>query len=179
MTHSHAHAHAKGFGLDYLKASLKATPTLSSSRIPAAGGTTTLSIRIQNSGAVAGAYVVQVYFRQRVAKIARQNLNLANFTKVWLPAAGGGGGGAGGQLQLPSKSAATTTATGTVAEVTVRSEELGYYDSWVGKQTVDTGAINGVYDLFVCSDSSCGCGYGNGVPSCLEKLPHVTLTVHD
>lgn len=138
--------------------SLKATPTLSRASIPAAGGATTLSIKIQNGGsAMAGAYVVHVYFRQRVAKIARQNLNLANFTKVWLPAAGGY----------------------EVAEVTVRSVELGYYDSWTGKQTVDAGAVNGVYDLFVCSDSSCGCGNGNGVPSCLAKLPHATLTVHE
>jgi hypothetical protein len=83
---------------------------------------------------------------------------LANFTKLWLPKAG----------------AAT-------AEVLIRGEELGYFDSWEGKQRVDTGAVNGVYDLFVCADSECGCGDSSkqSVPECLSKQPRAVLLIHN
>jgi hypothetical protein len=76
---------------------------LSASNVSAAGATTLL-VGVRNNAWRAGAFVVQVYVRKRVGRIARPNLLLANFTKVWLPAAG---------------SAA--------AEVEVRAEELGYY----------------------------------------------------
>jgi hypothetical protein len=144
-----------GFGLDYLQVAQKDAPTLTHTAISVSGATT-VRISLQNRASMAGGHVVQVYFRQRVSRIARQNLLLANFTKVWLPAKGA-----------------------VTAEVTVHAAELGYYDSWLGKQTVDTGSINGLYDLFVCSDSSCACGNGNGVPSCLSQLPHATLLIYD
>ena len=85
---------------------------------------------------------------------SRPNLLLANFTKVWLPASG----------------AAT-------AQVTIRAEELGYYDGWAGVQTVDTGEPHGVYDLFVCKDSTCTCGGGKQA-ECLAKVSHATLRIH-
>ena len=132
-------------------------PTLptSTSSISATGAAT-LSVVIHNGASMPGGYAVQVYFRQRVAKVARPNLLLANFTKVWLPAAG------------------SVTAT-----VAINAEELGYYDAWAGRRTVDTGPVNGLYDLFVCSDSECGCGDSsrNSVPACLAKQPHATLRV--
>ena len=141
-----------GAGLDYLDVKLGA-PTLSSSAISATGDTQ-LSVTVHNSAARAGGFAVQVYFRQRVGRIARPNLLLANFTKVWLPASG----------------AAT-------AQVTIRAEELGYYDGWAGVQTVDTGEPHGVYDLFVCKDSTCTCGGGKQA-ECLAKVSHATLRIH-
>ena len=71
---------------------------------------------------------------------------LANFTKVWLPAEGS-----------------------TTAELLLHAEELGYYDTWAERHTVDTGGTHGVYDLFVCKDSSCG-GAGNAL-FCAPVLP--------
>ena len=71
---------------------------------------------------------------------------LANFTKVWLPAEGS-----------------------TTAELLLHAEELGYYDTWAERHTVDTGGTHGVYDLFVCKDSSCG-GAGNAL-FCAPFLP--------
>ena len=138
-------------GLDYLKVG-RGTPSLSASNISATGETT-LSVTIHNSASMGGGYVVQVYFRQRVSRIARPNLLLANFTKVWLPEAGWA-----------------------TAEVLIRAEELGYYDSWEGARRVDVGAVNGVYDLFVCADSECGCGdpTKNSVPGCLAKQPRAS-----
>jgi hypothetical protein len=67
------------------------------------------------------------------------------------------------------------------AKVTIKAEELGYYDDWARVQRVDTGDVHGVYDLFVCADSECGCGDSsrNSVPGCLAKKPHVTLRIHD
>ena len=101
---------------------------------------------------------MQVYFRQRVSLIARPNLMLANFTKVHLPASGS-----------------------TTAQVLVHAEELSYFDGWELVRRVDTGPVHGVYDLFVCSDSTCDCGdsSSNSFPSCLSKQPHVTLFIHD
>ena len=144
-----------GFGLDYLevvRAGPGATfprPALSATTI-GPNGSTTLTITLRNAAPRAGAFAVQVYFRQRVAAIARPNLLLANFTKVWLPASG----------------AAT-------AVVLVKAVELGYYDGWAGRHTVAAGQ----YDLFVCADSTCGCGFGNGVPGCLATQPHTTVTI--
>ena len=62
-----------------------------------------------------------------------------------------------------------------------QAEELGYFDAWEARQRVDTGEVHGVYDLFVCADSTCGCGDSsrNSVPACLAKQPHATLHVHD
>lgn len=76
-----------GFGLDYLDVT-RSTPTLRPTNI-SANGSATLSVDIRNSASArGGGYAVQVYFRQRVGRIARPNLLLANFTKVWLPASG-------------------------------------------------------------------------------------------
>jgi beta-glucosidase-like glycosyl hydrolase len=147
-----------GAGLDYLEVE-RSAPTLSSSNISSTGSTT-LSVPIKNNHATrGGGYAVQVYFRQRVSKIARPQLQLANFTKVWLPA--------GGKT--------------VVASVEIQAQELGYYDSWLGKHVVDIGHPTGVYDLLVCADSSCGGCNGAGraaAMGCLEKLPHATLSVH-
>jgi hypothetical protein len=145
-----------GYGLDYLQVQ-RGVPSLSTSNISTTGETT-LTVAIHNSATIAGGYAVQVYFRQRVSRIARPNLLLANFTKVWLPANGSA-----------------------TASLTIKAEELGYFDAWEGRQCIDTGDINGVYDLLVCSDSTCGCGdtSRNSVPGCLAKQPHATLHIHD
>lgn len=145
-----------GFGLDYLQVQ-RGVPSLSAGNISAVGETT-LTVAIHNSATMAGGYAVQVYFRQRVSRVARPNLLLANFTKVWLPAKGSA-----------------------VASVTVKAEELGYFDAWEGRQRVDTGEVHGVYDLLVCADSTCGCGdtSRNSVPGCLAQQPHATLHIHD
>ena len=103
---------------------------------------------------MAGGYAVQVYFRQRVGRLARPNLLLANFTKIWLPKAGSA-----------------------TAEVLIKAEELGYFDAWAQQRRIDPG----LYDLFVCADSECDCGDSSQqrVPACLATKPHVSLLIHN
>ena len=70
-----------------------------------------VSLNVLGSLLAAGGFVVQVYFRQRVSRIARPAAMLASFSKVWLPAHGE-----------------------TAVEVTIAAAELGYYDGWEVKR---------------------------------------------
>lgn len=148
-----------GAGLDYLKVSI-GQPTLSATNV-SANATVMLSVPLRNGAARAGGYAVQVYFRQRVSSIARPNLMLAAFTKVWLPAAGA----VTAQLQIEAS-----------------ADELGYYDGFDMVQRLDVGALRGWYDFFVCADSFCGCSSGGA--ACLRKRlsdttkPTASLLIH-
>lgn len=92
-----------GYGLSYSSFTF-APPTLSNTTI-ASDGTTTLSVEVSNTGARAGAEVVQVYLRDLVSSVTRPVKELKGFQKVFLEAGAS-----------------------TVVEIEIGPEELSFFD---------------------------------------------------
>jgi len=110
---------ALGHGLDYLNVSYAS----STATVDAAAQTMTVSVAVVNTAPAAGAYVVQVYFTQRLSRYSRFQKQLGGWTKAALPAAG----------------AAQVT-------VTVQFAAVAYYDKNVSAMVLDAGE----YSLCAC-----------------------------
>jgi beta-glucosidase len=75
--------YAFGHGLSYTTFAYGAA-TLSASRIPAEGGSLTVTVPVTNTGKRAGDEVVQLYMRDPVASVSRPVMQLRGFTRVTL-----------------------------------------------------------------------------------------------
>lgn len=75
--------YAFGHGLSYTTFDY-GEATLSGSRIPADGGSVTVTIPVTNTGKIAGDEVVQLYMRDPVASVSRPVMQLRGFSRVTL-----------------------------------------------------------------------------------------------
>ena len=97
----------------------------SSAAVDAAARTVTITVQLNNAAAVAGAYVVQVYFSQALSRYSRFQSMLGGWTKAAVPASGG-----------------------VSVEVVVTFEAMAYYDPEAQEQVLD----GGDYELTACAN---------------------------
>jgi beta-glucosidase len=103
-----------GYGLSYT--SVNPTAISLSPATVAPGQTFNATVTLSSSGPAVD-FVVQVYFSQNIARLARYSKMLAGFTKVTLPA----------------------NAQGFTATVPISADELAYWDPEVGDYVLDNG----------------------------------------
>lgn len=97
----------------------------SSVAVDVAARAVTVTVQLNNAAAVAGGYVVQVYFSQALARYSRFQSMLGGWTKAWVPAVGG-----------------------VSVDVDVTFEAMAYYDPEAQDMVLD----GGDYELTVCAN---------------------------
>jgi len=129
-----------GHGLDYLAVTLGAP----AAAVDAARQQVNVSVRVANAAPRAGAFVVQVYFSQRLSRFTRYKRMLGGFEKVAVPASGA-----------------------VDVLVTLAYADMAYWDARQRSMVLDAGT----YDVFACENiATCGAPVAVVVPEAVAGL---------